>query len=269
VKQSPYSKLEDQPAEAEEVGADDQFNLNQLKLMMSSPVTIKQASEDSCSPSKTDNKDKWEQDSFNLQNVTEFTPGLGEAKNRENGNKNELDDYVEGDSKMIRTNSKDSSHDNDTKVNSLVFKGAMLRKHSNHSSSPSRSGGEGTLSNFAKPRTTDESDSIEENKENTKTIPEMTEGDISPTLEKSSMDRFFGEDSKEQAERIRKQSAFKDLRTWRLLHLIVKTGADMKEEQFALQLISQFNQIFKAEKLKLLLTHYEIMSLGKRFSCEV
>jgi len=44
--------------------------------------------------------------------------------------------------------------------------------------------------------------------------------------------------------------------------MIVKTGADMKEEQFAVQLISQFDQIFKEEKLKLILTPYEIVSLG-------
>ncbi len=75
-------------------------------------------------------------------------------------------------------------------------------------------------------------------------------------------DIFFGEDSRVQTSRIRKESPFKDLKTWSLLPLIVKTGADMKEEQFAVQLISQFDQIFKQEKLKLLLTPYEIVSLG-------
>jgi len=38
-----------------------------------------------------------------------------------------------------------------------------------------------------------------------------------------------------------------------------------KEEQFATQLISQFDQIFKAEELKLILTPYEIVSLGRDF----
>ena len=45
--------------------------------------------------------------------------------------------------------------------------------------------------------------------------------------------------------------------------MIVKCGADIKEEQFAVQLISQFDQIFKKEKLKLILTPYEIISLGR------
>ena len=41
VKQSPYSKLEDQPVESEELATDHQFNLNELKAIMSSPVRIK------------------------------------------------------------------------------------------------------------------------------------------------------------------------------------------------------------------------------------
>ena len=45
--------------------------------------------------------------------------------------------------------------------------------------------------------------------------------------------------------------------------MIVKGGADIKEEQFAVQLIYQFDQIFKREKLKLFLRPYEIISLSK------
>lgn len=39
----------------------------------------------------------------------------------------------------------------------------------------------------------------------------------------------------------------------------------MKEEQFAVQLISQFDQIFRDEKVKLILTPYEIISLGNAY----
>ena len=76
---------------------------------------------------------------------------------------------------------------------------------------------------------------------------------------------FFGEDSSEEAERIKRDSPFRHLKSWKLVHLIVKSGADMKEEQFAVQLISQFDQIFKLEKTKLILTPYEIVSLGKKW----
>lgn len=44
--------------------------------------------------------------------------------------------------------------------------------------------------------------------------------------------------------------------------MIIKTGDNLKQEQFAAQLINQFNQIFKDEKVKLKLRPYEILSLG-------
>ena len=108
-------------------------------------------------------------------------------------------------------------------------------------------------------------------------VKESEESKIEVNSDKDSSDRdrhslvlsqeeslnIFGEDSNEQAERIRRDSPFKHLRSWKLIHLIVKSGADMKEEQFAIQLISQFDQIFKSEKIKLILTPYEIVSLGK------
>jgi phosphatidylinositol kinase/protein kinase (PI-3 family) len=46
------------------------------------------------------------------------------------------------------------------------------------------------------------------------------------------------------------------------VHLIVKTHDNLKQEQFALQLIYEFYYIFKLEKLPLLLTPYEVLSMG-------
>lgn len=106
---------------------------------------------------------------------------------------------------------------------------------------------------------------VEEDQEDSKPSSEKGDDDdrIIPSeiLEDGTGD-FFGESSESQAERIKQDSPFKHLKTWRLVHIIVKSGADMKEEQFAIQLISQFDQIFKNEKSKLILTPYEILSLG-------
>lgn len=52
------------------------------------------------------------------------------------------------------------------------------------------------------------------------------------------------------------------MKTWDLVHLIVKSHDNLKQEQFALQLIYQFDQIFKAEGLNLKLRPYEVLSLG-------
>ena len=53
------------------------------------------------------------------------------------------------------------------------------------------------------------------------------------------------------------------MKTWKLLRVIVKSGDDLRSEQFAMQLIETINLIFKRRKLKLKLTTYEILSTGE------
>lgn len=71
------------------------------------------------------------------------------------------------------------------------------------------------------------------------------------------------ETAAEQEKRIRKQSIFGHLKTWKLLRIIVKAGDDLRQEQFAMQLISQIDQIFKRKKLNIWLKPYEILATGK------
>ena len=52
------------------------------------------------------------------------------------------------------------------------------------------------------------------------------------------------------------------LKSWRLLWIIVKANDDVRQEQFAMQLISQINCIFKLKKLNLWLYPYEILATG-------
>lgn len=74
----------------------------------------------------------------------------------------------------------------------------------------------------------------------------------------------FNETSKEQEQRIRKESPFGTMLTWKLMRIIVKSNDDMRQEQFAMQLISQFDQIFKQKKLDLWMKPYEILATGQR-----
>lgn len=48
------------------------------------------------------------------------------------------------------------------------------------------------------------------------------------------------------------------------MRIIVKSNDDIRQEQFAMQLISQFDQIFKLKKLDLWLNPYEILGTGQR-----
>ena len=75
---------------------------------------------------------------------------------------------------------------------------------------------------------------------------------------------IFLETSKEQDERVKKNSPFGHLKTWRLIKIIVKSNDDVRQEQFAMQLISQIYQIFKIKKLNLWLRPYEILATGAR-----
>ena len=54
------------------------------------------------------------------------------------------------------------------------------------------------------------------------------------------------------------------MKTWKLIKIIVKSNDDVRQEQFAMQLISQIDQIFKLKKLNLWLKPYEILATGAR-----
>lgn len=77
-----------------------------------------------------------------------------------------------------------------------------------------------------------------------------------------SVNKIFGESFEDKCKRIRSQSPFGSLSTWRLVQLIVKQGCDLRQEQFAMQLISQFDQIFQSHKIPIWLLPYEIICTG-------
>ena len=72
----------------------------------------------------------------------------------------------------------------------------------------------------------------------------------------------FGENPQEQEDRIRSRSPYRDLKTWSLLRLIVKSGDDLRQEQLAMQLITQFQEIFHQADLPLFLRPYDIVATG-------
>lgn len=90
------------------------------------------------------------------------------------------------------------------------------------------------------------------------------DADLKDFYEERPHNTIFLETSKEQDERVRKNSPFGGLKTWRLIKLIVKSNDDVRQEQFAMQLISQMDQIFKIKKLNLWLRTYEILATGNR-----
>ena len=74
---------------------------------------------------------------------------------------------------------------------------------------------------------------------------------------------IFGETIEEQTNRLKQNSLYSKLTTYKLFNIIIKSGEDLRQEQFACQLINEFLQIFKIEKVKCYLKPYEIIATGK------
>ena len=60
-------------------------------------------------------------------------------------------------------------------------------------------------------------------------------------------------------ERIRKKSPFGHLPNWDLFSVIVKYGDDLRQEQMALQLVTQFHEIFRDAEIPIYLRPYSIL----------
>ena len=72
----------------------------------------------------------------------------------------------------------------------------------------------------------------------------------------------FGESFYNKGRSIKKQSLFGKLNSHKIFRCIIKTHEDLRQEQFATQLINEFYQIFQLEHTGLWLNTYEIISTG-------
>ena len=77
------------------------------------------------------------------------------------------------------------------------------------------------------------------------------------------LNNIFGEPFVEKEKELKNKSLFGKLSTYKIFRCIIKTNEDLRQEQFATQLINEFYQIFKIENTGLWLNTYEIISTGK------
>ena len=73
---------------------------------------------------------------------------------------------------------------------------------------------------------------------------------------------IFGEPFEEKEKELKNKSLFGNFKTFKIFRCIFKTHEDLRQEQFATQLINEFNQIFKLENVNCWLNTYEIISTG-------
>ena len=71
---------------------------------------------------------------------------------------------------------------------------------------------------------------------------------------------LLGKDFAEVTKEIKEKSTYKDVDNYGLISIIVKSGDDLRQEQFASQLISKFKNIFENHKLKLWLKPFNILA---------
>ena len=86
---------------------------------------------------------------------------------------------------------------------------------------------------------------------------------ISNPINIEELKNIFGEPFLEKEKKLKNKSLFGKLNTYKIFRCIIKTNEDLRQEQFATQLINEFYQIFKLEKTGCWLNTYEIISTGK------
>ena len=74
---------------------------------------------------------------------------------------------------------------------------------------------------------------------------------------------LFGQTASEQEERMKAISPFGQLPKYRLVHMMVKTFDDLRQQSFAMQLLQEFNRIFAMERLDIRVIPYEVLPLDK------
>ena len=86
--------------------------------------------------------------------------------------------------------------------------------------------------------------------------------EIKKSLNYEDFINIFGETFYEKEKNIKSKSLFGNFKTYKIFRCIFKTHEDLRQEQFATQLINEFNQIFKLENVDCWLNDYEIISTG-------
>ena len=91
---------------------------------------------------------------------------------------------------------------------------------------------------------------------------EMKKEPVKKNINIEAIKKVFEKNFKNKAKEIKKKSLFGNLDSHKIFRCIFKTHEDLRQEQFATQLINEFYQIFKLENTGCWLNTYEIISTG-------
>ena len=109
-----------------------------------------------------------------------------------------------------------------------------------------------------------EDDASSEQSEEDQKIPIISNNDkINPEKGGINIKNLFGEKLEDQKERLQLNSPFRNFKTFNIFKAIIKAGEDLKQEQFATQLIGVFREIFSQNNVDCWLSSYEVISTGQ------
>ena len=74
--------------------------------------------------------------------------------------------------------------------------------------------------------------------------------------------KIWGEQFEMKQDRLRKESPYGSLKSWRLSQIVVKSGDDVRQEVLASQLVRMFRKVFEEESLPLWLRPYDVVVTG-------
>ena len=93
-------------------------------------------------------------------------------------------------------------------------------------------------------------------------LPNDDQNQINKSINYEDFSNIFGETFEEKEKNLKSKSLFGNFKSYKIFRCIFKTHEDLRQEQFATQLINEFNQIFKLENVDCWLNTYEIISTG-------
>ena len=96
-----------------------------------------------------------------------------------------------------------------------------------------------------------------ENKDNENNT--LLDFEILPDINEEELKNVFGKPMNIVEDEIKKNSPYKNFRTYKLINFIAKADDDLRQELLAMQLIKFFDKIFKKENIELKLHPYEIV----------
>ena len=113
-------------------------------------------------------------------------------------------------------------------------------------------------------RSSDDDNSSEQSEDDQKNQIITTSNDkINPIKGGINIKKIFGEKLEDQKERLQLNSPFRNFKSFNIFKAIIKAGEDLKQEQFATQLIAVFREIFSQNNVDCWLSSYEIISTGQ------